>query len=199
MSENTPGEENAYPAVGPVVISEIMYNPEPANSGGEYIELHNITSQPVTLEDLVSTETSPGNFTMETVQWRFSDGIDFDFPAGTTIPVHGYLIIAEDPDDFTDYYGSMPSGVNVLGPFANDTKLSNGGEQVQIVRPGDQEYGQDRYWIRAERVTYDDEAPWPVTPDGAGDSLHQKTPDTAGANYGNDVINWRADEPSPGS
>ena len=45
MSENTPGEENAYPAVGPVVISEIMYNPEPANSGGEYIELHNITSQ----------------------------------------------------------------------------------------------------------------------------------------------------------
>ena len=95
---------------------------------------------------------------METVQWRFSDGIDFDFPAGTTIPVHGYLIIAEDPDDFTDYYGSMPSGVNVLGPFANDTKLSNGGEQVQIVRPGDQEYGQDRYWIRAERVTYDDEA-----------------------------------------
>ena len=92
----------------------------------------------------------------------------------------------------------MPPGVNVLGPFQNTTALSNGGEQIQVVRPGDQEYGKDQFWIRKERVTYDDDAPWPISADGDGDSLHQKTPDTAGANYGNDVINWQALGPNPG-
>ena len=198
MSVNTPGSSNAYPQVGPIVISEMMYNPEAANTGGEYIELHNITGQAVTLEEAVSTETSPGVFTTEMVPWQFSDGIDFIFPSGTTIPANGYLIIAADPTAFTAYYGTMPSGVDVVGPFADDTKLSNGGEQIQIVRPADLEYGGDRYWIRSERVTYDDATPWPISADGDGDALHQKTPDTAGSNYGNDVINWMADSPSPG-
>jgi len=38
MSTNTPREANAYPAVGPVVISEIMYHP-PNYSDAEYVEL----------------------------------------------------------------------------------------------------------------------------------------------------------------
>jgi hypothetical protein len=198
MSTNTPGSANAYPMVGPVVISEIMYNPSSSNTGGEYLELHNITGSPVTLQDEVSTETSPGNTITEVIPWKFSDGIDFTFPANTTIPAYGYLILAGNPSAFTAYYGPMPSGVAVLGPFENGTALSNGGEQVQIVRPGDQEYGKDRYWIRTERVTYDDVAPWPTSPDGGGDCLRQKTPDTAGANYGNDVINWQAAAPNPG-
>jgi hypothetical protein len=92
----------------------------------------------------------------------------------------------------------MPGGVAVLGPFENSTALSNGGEQIQIDRPGDQEYGKNRFWFRVDRVTYDDAAPWPVSADGAGDSLHQKTPDVTGANYGNDVINWQAAAPDPG-
>ena len=198
MSANTAGSSNAYPAVGPIVISEMMYNPAAANTGGEYIELHNITDDPVTLADSVSSETASGIFTTDSVPWRFSDGIEYEFPADTTIPANGYLIIAEDPTAFTAYYGAMPIGVDVLGPFVEETKLSNGGEQIQIVRPGDLEYGNDRYWIRSERVTYNDALPWPVEPDGTGDSLHQKTPDTAGANYGNDVINWKAASPTPG-
>lgn len=198
MSANTPGTENAYPLVGPVVISELMYNTEAANTGGEYIELHNITDAAVTLQDSVSTETSPGVFQTDVVTWRFSDGIYFVFPADTTIPAYGYLIIAGDPSAFTNYYGAMAPGVDVLGPFENETALSNGGEQVQIVRPGDREYGRDRYWIRTERVTYDDDAPWPISADGDGDSLHQKTPELEGSNYGNDVINWQAAAPDPG-
>lgn len=198
MSENTPGEENAYPQVGPVVITEIMYNTEAVNMGDEYIELHNITGSSVTLQDSVSTETSPGVFRTDVIPWQFSDGIDFVFPTGTTIPAGGFVIIAADPAAFTGYYGTMPIGVNVIGPFQNGTALSNGGEQVQIVRPGDQEYGRERFWIRTERVTYDDVAPWPTSADGAGDSLHQRTPNTIGANYGNDVINWQAAAPTPG-
>jgi hypothetical protein len=40
-----------------------------------------------------------------------------------------------------------------------------------------------RFWIRAEQVTYDDIAPWPVEADGAGKTL-QRISETA---YGNDA------------
>ena len=203
MSTNTPGGPNAYPMVGPVLISEIMYHPnddDPVspNTGDEYIELYNVTDAPVLLATWVDTEIAPGQTIMELVPWQFTDGIDFVFPPDTTIPARGRLIVARDPAAFTAYYGSMPAGVAVLGPFENDTKLDNAGERLQLSMPGDQEYGQDRYWIRIDRVNYDDEAPWPVEADGLGKSLSQKTPDVAGANYGNDVINWHATDPNPG-
>ncbi|MHC4206275.1 MAG: lamin tail domain-containing protein, partial [Planctomycetota bacterium] len=53
MEENTPGSANSYPKVGPVVISEIMYNPDWPDGGSytndqyEYIELQNISAEPV--------------------------------------------------------------------------------------------------------------------------------------------------------
>jgi hypothetical protein len=196
MSTDTPWTANAYPMVGPVIITEIMYNPDAANTGDEFIELHNITGAPVLLADETSTETGPGVFTTDTVEWMFSDGITFTFPAATVIPANGYLIIAKDPAAFTNYYGEMPAGVDVI-PMG-DSSLGNGGERLQIVRPGDQEYGKERFWIRSERVTYGDGAPWPTGADGEGMSLSQKTPDTAGANYGNDAANWQATMPNPG-
>jgi hypothetical protein len=51
-----------------------------------------------------------------------------------------------------------------------------------------------RQYIRIDRVNYDDVAPWPTTPDGAGDALARKIT----TDYGNDVDNWQADSPSPG-
>jgi hypothetical protein len=195
MAQNTPNDLNSAPKVGPIVFTEIMYNPNAANTGDEYIELRNITSSPVTLQDAVSTETSPGVFKTEIVPWRFNDGIEYIFPANTTIPAGGLLIVAKNPTALKAYYGgTIPGNVSVLGPFANSTSLSNGGEKVRLSRPGDQELGQDRYWIRAEQVTYDDEAPWPLEPDGAGTVLNRINATT----YGNDVNNWQAANPSPG-
>ncbi|HOL88288.1 MAG TPA: lamin tail domain-containing protein [Anaerohalosphaeraceae bacterium] len=195
MSSPTPGAANAYPLVGPVVISEIQYHPSAANTGGEYLELRNISSQPVVLQDEVSTEISPGNFITELIPWRFDKGIDFVFPSGTTIPAGGILIVAENPTAFAAYYGSMPSGVQVFGPFANGTKLDNGGETVRLARPGDQEYGVERFWISAEEISYDDVSPWPTSADGGGYSLHRIHP----SQYGDDVINWQAGLPAPGN
>src|SRR5207244_1206170 len=47
------GAPNAYPRVGPIIISEIMYHPPDLNaadnSRDEFIELRNITTVPVTL------------------------------------------------------------------------------------------------------------------------------------------------------
>ena len=75
--------------------------------------------------------------------------------------------------------------------------LSNGGEKPELQMPGDELDGV-RYYIRLDRVSYDDESPWPMEPDGMGWSLHQKTPTLEYNNYSNDVINWQAAAPTPG-
>ncbi|MHC4704836.1 MAG: lamin tail domain-containing protein, partial [Planctomycetota bacterium] len=101
MSEATPGSANAAPKVGPVVISEIMYNPDwPLESPYtddqyEYVELQNIGDEPVTLYDYDKAES-----------WKFSDGIEFTFPAdpAVTIAPGGYLLIVKDPTAFAWRY-----------------------------------------------------------------------------------------------
>jgi len=51
-----------------------------------------------------------------------------------------------------------------------------------------------------DRVVYSDgshpvgEDPWPMEADGGGLSLSRMVP----SDYGNDVVNWQAAEPSPG-
>jgi len=185
MSANTPGEANAYPKVGPVVVTEIMYHPATGNEGEEYIELHNISGEPVILQ-----EFDEGTGT--TTTWRFTDGIEYEFPMNTTIPAYGYLLVAKDPAAFAPAY-SAPVGIPVLGPY--DGQLSNGGEKVEISMPGDVDELGERRYIRIDRVNYDDEAPWPIEADGGGSSLQRITPE----DYGNDIVNWQATSPTPGS
>jgi len=195
MALQTPGGENSPPRVGPVVITELQYNPSADNSGDEYIELRNISGSAVMLQDAVKTEIAPGVYQTDVVPWKFTEGIDYPFPMDTTIPAGGILIIARNPSAFTAYYGGqMPAGTVVLGPFANDTNLSNGGEKVRLCRAGDQLLGKPRNYIRIDQVNYDDESPWPVGADGQGQSLTRVNP----AAYGNDVGNWTAAAPSAG-
>ncbi len=193
MSENTPGRANAYPKVGPIVINEIMYNPGSGNQNEEYIELFNISSEPVTLYRYDKSEP-----------WRFTDGIEFVFPSDpvVTIPAGGYLLVVKHLDAFAARYGAMPAGVVVLGPY--DGQLQNGGEKVELSMPGDVDVFGTRYYIRIDRVSYSDgshpeDCPggvdlWPTEADGGGLSLYRKLASV----YGNDVANWRATVPSPG-
>jgi len=193
MDYNTPDVNNAYPKVGPVVINEIMYNPPTGNQNEEYIELHNITGQLVTLYRY--DKSTP---------WKFTDGIDYAFSAGpvVTIQAYGYLILAKDLAAFTASYGGMPSGVQVLDGYSG--RLSNAGERLQIAMPGDIDELGMRHYIRIDRVTYSDglhpeDCPggvdlWPTEADGLGKSLSRKV----SKDYGNDVANWQAATPSPG-
>ena len=52
-------------------------------------------------------------------------------------------------------------------PFENLTKLSNGGEMVELSMPGDTDLQGVRYYITVDSVLYDDESPWPAGPDGS--------------------------------
>jgi len=199
MDYNTPGWDNAPPKVGPIVISEFMYNPQSGNQNEEYIELHNITDADVNLYD------------EEGIPWKFTDGIEFTCPnspadPNATIPAYGYLLVAKNPDVFRAWYYAQYGGLPpcpVLGPYS--AKLNNGGERLELSMPGDVDELGTRYYIRIDRVNYSDgshpeDCPggvdhWPTEADGGGKSLTRKVP----ADYGNDVANWKAASPSPGS
>jgi hypothetical protein len=185
MEFKTPGVVNSDPNVGPIVISEIMYNPSWPTGGlydnqqYEYIELYNTTGSAVILYNYI-----------EWASWSFTDAIDYTFPAETPIPAYSYIILAKNPTAFSIRYPTVPSGI-IFGPY--DGKLSNGGEQLQIGKPGDIDNG-TRKFIRVDRVKYDDESPWPIGADGTGMSLHRQIL----TDYGNDPVNWSAAAASPG-
>jgi hypothetical protein len=200
MDHITEGYANANPKVGPIVINEIMYHPDwPAggvynNDDYEYVELYNISGSPVPLYDYV-----------EAAPWRFTDAIDYNFPAypnEVTIDPGEYLVIVKNPVAFAWRYPGVPSS-KVLGPY--NGRLSNSGEKLELGKPGDVDpQTGERYYIRVDRISYSDgshpeDSPgdadlWPTEADGLGKSLHRKVP----SDYGNDVANWQAANPSPG-
>jgi hypothetical protein len=184
MENPTDGLPNSAPLIPSIVITEIHYNPS-TGADDEYVELCNRSGSPVTLMTQASAETAPGIFTTESIPWRL-EGTGFEFPANVTINPGRYILVAKDPSRYT----SAPC--DVYGPY--DGKLDNGGEELAIQIPGDQEYGKERYWIPIEKVKYDDTAPWPTNPDGSGDSLHRINVNT----YGRDYSNWNAAPPTPG-
>jgi len=186
MSANTPGSANAYPKVGPVIISEIMYHPAPHAGYGhrelEYVELHNISDLPVMLQ-----EYDP-DLQVQT-PWRFGDGIDYTFPLNTTIQAGGYLVVAKNILAFTALYGSLP---NLAGPYGG--QLDNDGEQLQLSIPGGIDSTGNRCYIGADMVHYKDSDHWSKDADGTGLSLTRIENEA----YGNDGTNWQATTPTPG-
>ncbi|MBN2455412.1 MAG: lamin tail domain-containing protein, partial [Sedimentisphaerales bacterium] len=189
MQYPTPGTLNSDPNVGPIVINEIMYNPSLFDQDAEYIELHNITAGNIDLYDELG------------LRWKFTDGIDFTFPSNTSISANGFVVIAKNPTVFTSTYGSLPGGAVLFGPY--DGQLSNGGEKLELSKPGDTDELGKRYYIRIDRVSYSDGShhedfdandPWPIGCDGTGLSLSKKT----SSDYGNDPIAWESSAPSPG-
>ncbi|UCG46478.1 MAG: lamin tail domain-containing protein [Phycisphaerales bacterium] len=202
MADQTPGFENDDPKVGPVVITEIMYHPDWPEGGSypnnryEYIELKNITTSSVTLmvHDIDMALELP---------WKFTDGINFTFPNDpfVTIPPHSYILVVKDPNAFAWRYPDVDPQI-VFGPY--EGWLDNGGERLEIAKPGDIDKFGRRYYIRVDRVVYSDGAHpgdepgdvdlWPTGPDGGGTSLNK----IEEGDYGNDPNNWAADVPSPG-
>ncbi len=183
MSLNTPGNANAYPKVGPIIIRSIMYHP-PDNDEYEYIELYNTGTSSVNLFENVSATNVP---------WSFTNGVDYTFPTGVSIPAGDRVFVVENVTAFMDQYPSISSGI-IYGPY--DGQLSNGGEKLQLSKPGEEIPTQpgEYYNIRVEMVNYSDgshpigDDPWPTDPDGnvTGTALVRKT----NTGYCNDYINW---------
>jgi hypothetical protein len=176
------GSANSGPRVGPLVISEIMYNPYPGYD--EFVEIRNISGTTVPLYD----PANPAN------TWKVG-GIAYAFPTGYWIPVGGLaLVVGIDPATFRTKY-NVPAAVQIFGPFAG--VLQNGGERLSLEMPDvpivDGTVTTVPYDI-IDTVRYNDKLPWPVAADGGGPSLQRL--DIGG--YADDPINWFANGATPG-
>jgi CotH protein/lamin tail-like protein/Ig-like domain-containing protein len=192
MATFTPLGANSAPKVGPIVISEINYHPPRKTEGAgtvenfedEYIELRNITGAAVPLFD----ESEPPN------TWRLRGGVDFDFPAGITIPANSQLLVVSfNPNNNVNAANAfrtrhnLSGSVTLVGPFTG--QLGNEGDEIRLRRPDTVEplSGFVPY-VLVDAVNYDDDPPWPIAADGFGPSLQRLSLSA----FGDDPINWTA-------
>ena len=112
-----------------VVINEIMYHPASENVLEEYIELHNRATTNVNVSG-----------------WRFSNGVDFTFPASTIMPANSYLVVAAHRQTFIAKY---PGVANVIGDWVG--VLSNSRNDIDL---------DDASGNRIDSVEYADEGDW---------------------------------------
>lgn len=189
------GAVNAYPRVGPVVISEIMYHPPDVgtndNTQHEFIELRNLSGSTVPLYDTLHPTNG----------WKLRDAVDFVFTTNHSIAPGGFLLVvsfnpatnAAALASFRTAYGTNGA---IVGPWSG--KLDNGGESVELVAPDNpQTIGPDIGlvpYVMMDKVVYGDVSPWPTNADGFGTSLQR----VSVASYGNEPLNWIAAAPNAG-
>lgn len=119
---------------GHAVIAEIHYHPSRSNES-EFIEILNV-----------------GGSALDVSGWRFSKGVQFEFPSGTVIPPARYLIVA-----------AQTSGLPSTATLAwTSGVLDNAGESIRLVDAASNEM---------DEVSYLSGDPWPAEPDGTGPSL----------------------------
>jgi len=173
---------NSGPRVGPVVISEVHYNP-PAGDEFEFVEILN-----------------PGKAPVDLTNWRIRKGIDYDFAAGTQLPARAVMVVVSfDPADgdqlaaFRAEYG-IDDSVQIVGAYAG--RLDDDGERVRLQRPDYPPLDEPDFIPRLleDEVRYFDVSPWPWEAAGNGASLNRSET----GSWGNDGGYWMPAFPSPG-
>ena len=118
------------------VLNEIMYRPGttyPENLALEFIEIHNPDAAAVAIGG-----------------WALTKGVDYTFPAGTTIAAGGFIVVAANP--------ATLGVAGALGPWEAGDTLSDTGEEVELSLPG----ATAGTWTSVDKVTYADEGDWAV-------------------------------------
>lgn len=147
----TPGATNVAVVSPDIVINEIFYNAM-GDGPEQWIELYN-----------------KGAAAADLSGWKFSDGIGFNFPAATSIPAGGYLVVAWDPTAFTALHPSSTA----LGPWSGS--LAGSGETITLRDANDN---------IADQLRYADGGRWSQWADGGGSSLELMDPDADNARGG---------------
>ena len=131
-----------------IAINEINYHSAGDFDTGDWLEFRNNS----TIEADISG-------------WIFKDGNDlhsFVFPAETILEPGAYIVLCHDTSLFMPLF---PDVENFAGNFVFN--LSNAGEHVRLFDANDN---------LIDSLTYDDESPWPVEPDGNGQTLELSDP-----------------------
>jgi hypothetical protein len=160
-----------------VVINEIHYDPDLNYEWVEYVELHN-----------------PGPTDVDLSGWHFSDGINFAFGDGATLPADGYVVVGQDPGQVLTKWGPLQTDLtpeNVFGPFGG--KLNNEGERLVL---------RDATGAVADEVDYRLGFPWPTVGDSIADNVlgSAHSIQLVNPHLDNDLGgSWRSASPTPGA
>ncbi|MEM7385642.1 MAG: lamin tail domain-containing protein, partial [Verrucomicrobiota bacterium] len=162
-----------HPVPGDLVISEIHYRPAlpseeeiaegfDSRSSFEFLELYNRSEDTISLTNVI-----------------FNEGLGFDFAEGNRSHLNpGELaVIVADQSAFGQRYDTdvVPDGQFQSG------RLNNGGEALRLsLRTGE----------ILQEIRYDNNDPWPESPDGTGKSLTLKDPTTVPVTE--DPAQWQA-------
>lgn len=122
----------AWNAAAQPVINEIMLHPAgtPEPLWEEWIEIYN--------PDAIAADVSG---------WKFTDGVTFTIPNGTTIPASGYLVVAANVATFNASHPGFAGAV--VGGWTG--RLSNSGENIRLETANE---------VVVDEVRYSDEGDW---------------------------------------
>ena len=90
---------------------------------------------------------------------KFTTGIDFTFPANTTLAIGESILVVRNSPAFQARYGGA---LRVAGAYGPNDSLSNNGETITLL---------DATGAAIQTFTYSDQPPWPTSADGLGSSL----------------------------
>ena len=188
------GSANPGPQVGPVIVSEINYHPPDSgtnnNTADEFIELRNLTGNPVPLFDPAHS----------TNRWRLRGAVSFGFPTDVTLPAGEFaLVVGFDPATNATQLAAFRSRFNppattpIVGPWQG--ALNNAGDPVRLLAPDAPVAGNDEPpYVLIDEVEYRPTPPWPTEASGTGNSLQR----IASRQYGDEPDNWFAAAPTAG-
>jgi spore coat protein CotH len=135
------------PAPARVVVNEIFYNAPDDMDDVQWIEFYNSSDQSADLSG-----------------WTLDDGKFYTFPAKTVVAAKGFLVVALNPERFTQIYGER-----AIGPLRRP--LKRGSERLRL---------KDGQGKLVDDVRYKDKPPWPVSADGYSASLERICPSASG-------------------
>ncbi len=158
-----------------VVINEIHYHPTEVtvfDGSNQAIRTFDVSGNPIFSDTQTAADYSDdvhefieiynaGAAAVDLSGWRFSTGVLYTFPNGTSIPVGGYKVIAKNVSRIQSVYGIT----GVLGPFLNtgtpalQTKLSNNGDTLTLMNAAN---------TAVDSVSYSSRFPWAQSADGLG-------------------------------
>lgn len=145
-----------------VVINEINYHSSQNVDPEDWVELYNNSDVPIDISG-----------------WMFKDSNDthvYSIPNNTILDTDAYVVLCRD---LTAFKTVFPNVANVLGDL--DFGFDGNGELLRLF---------DENLNLVDSLTYDDQPPWPIEPDGNGPALSLKNPDLDNAI----AVNWAASQ-----